>query len=195
MHQATPIDYIRLTTAALWLVLIIVWIVSASRTKRTIQSQAGFAQVFYIVLPIVGAALIFVPKTGIPWLDRPLFPVTAPSALACFFVVLIGVAFTLWARFVLGRNWSNDVAVKEDHTLMRTGPYRIARHPIYSGILLGMLGSAFQHGELRCFIGVFFFFLAYWLKSLAEERFMVQTFGDQYVQYRRKVKALVPFIF
>jgi protein-S-isoprenylcysteine O-methyltransferase Ste14 len=195
MHPASLVDQIRLATALLWFVLAIVWIVSAFRTKRTIQSQASSAQIFYTILLIVGGCLIFVPQFGIPWLDCPLFPVTAPIALACFFIVLIGVAFTLWARLMLGRNWSNNVTVKEDHTLMRTGPYSIARHPIYSGILLGMLGSALQRGEIRCLIGVLFFFLSYWLKSRAEERFMVQTFGDQYVQYRHKVKAIVPFIF
>jgi protein-S-isoprenylcysteine O-methyltransferase Ste14 len=91
--------------------------------------------------------MIFAPQIGIQWLDRQLFPVTVPIALAGLLVVLIGVGFTIWARFMLGTNWSNNVTVKEDHTLVRTGPYRIARHPIYSGILLGMLGSAIQRAR------------------------------------------------
>ena len=195
MHQATPIDYIRLATSLLWMILGIVWIVAAFRTKRTVQRQPIAVQVFYTVLLVIGGCMVFVPNIGIPWLDRPLYPVTVSIAYQCFLIVLIGVAFTIWARFRLGTNWSNNVTVKEDHTLMRTGPYRLVRHPIYSGILFGMLGSALQRGEVRCFIGVLFFFLSYWLKSRVEERFMVQNFGDEYLQYRHKVKALVPFIF
>jgi protein-S-isoprenylcysteine O-methyltransferase Ste14 len=188
VNQVALIDQIRLAATFLWLVLALVWILSARRTKRTVKSQSSAAQVLYTVLLIVGAYMIFAPQIGIQWLDRQLFPVTVPIALAGLLIVLIGVAFTIWARFMLGTNWSNNVTVKEDHTLMRTGPYRIARHPIYSGILLGMLGSALQRGVL-------FFMLSYWLKSRAEERFMVQNFGEEYLQYRHEVKALVPFIF
>jgi protein-S-isoprenylcysteine O-methyltransferase Ste14 len=195
VNQVALIDQIRLAATFLWLVLALVWILSARRTKRTVKSQSSAAQVLYTVLLIVGAYMIFAPQIGIQWLDRQLFPVTVPIALAGLLIVLIGVAFTIWARFMLGTNWSNNVTVKEDHTLMRTGPYRIARHPIYSGILLGMLGSALQSGEIRCFIGVLFFVLSYWLKSRAEESFMVQNFGEEYLQYRHEVKALVPFIF
>jgi protein-S-isoprenylcysteine O-methyltransferase Ste14 len=195
VNQAALIELIRQAASLLWLVLAIVWIVSALRTKRTVKSQSSAAQLLYTVLLIVGAYMIFAPQIGTQWLDRQLFPVTVPIAVAGLLVVLIGVAFTIWARFMLGTNWSNNVTVKEDHTLVRTGPYRIARHPIYSGILLGMLGSALQRGGIRCFIGVLFFALSYWLKSRAEERFMVQNFGEEYLQYRHKVKALVPFIF
>ena len=120
---------------------------------------------------------------------------TVPIALAGLLAVLMGVAFSIWARLVLGGNWSNRVTVKENHTLVRTGPYRIVRHPIYSGILLGMFGSAIQRGGIRCFIGVLICALSFWLKTRAEERFMVQSFGEQYLQYRHRVKALAPFIF
>ena len=96
---------------------------------------------------------------------------------------------------MLGGNWSNRVTVKENHKLVHTGPYRIVRHPIYSGILLGMLGSALQRSWIRCFAGVLICGLSFWLKTRAEESFMVQSFGEQYQQYRHKVKALAPFVF
>jgi protein-S-isoprenylcysteine O-methyltransferase Ste14 len=139
--------------------------------------------------------MIFAKQSGIPWLDRQLFPVTIPIVLTGLLAVLMGVAFSVWARLMLGDNWSNRVTVKENHTLVRRGPYRIVRHPIYSGILLGMLGSALQRGGIRCFAGVLICGFSFWLKTQAEERFMVQSFGEEYLQYRRKVKALAPFIF
>jgi protein-S-isoprenylcysteine O-methyltransferase Ste14 len=169
--------------------------VSALRTKRTVQSQSSAAQLLYTAILVPGVDMIFAKQSGIPWSDRPLFPVTVPIALAGLLIVLVGVAFSIWARLMLGSFWSNRVTVKENHTLVRTGPYRIVRHPIYSGILLGMLGSALQRGWIRCFAGVLVCGLSFWLKSQAEEHFMVQSFGEEYLQYRHKVKALAPFIF
>jgi protein-S-isoprenylcysteine O-methyltransferase Ste14 len=194
VNQAAPIEQLRQLTSFLWLVLALVWVVSALRTKRTVQSQSSASQLLYTAILVVGV-MIFAKQSGIPWFDRQLFPVTVPIALAGLLVVLIGVAFSIWARFMLGSNWSNRVTVKENHTLVRTGPYRIVRHPIYSGILLGMLGSALQRGGIRCFVGVLICGLSFWLKTRAEERFMVQSFGEEYLQYRHKVKALAPFIF
>jgi protein-S-isoprenylcysteine O-methyltransferase Ste14 len=168
---------------------------NALRTKRTVRSQSSAAQLLYTAILVVGVCLIFVKQTAIPWLDRQLFAVTVPIVLAGLLVVTIGVAFSIWGRLILGSNWSNRVTVKENHTLVRTGPYRIVRHPIYSGILFGMLGSAVQRGGIRCFAGVLICGLSFWLKTRAEERFMVQSFGKEYLQYRHKVKVLVPFIF
>jgi protein-S-isoprenylcysteine O-methyltransferase Ste14 len=189
------VEQLRQSTSFLWLVLALVWIMNALRTKRTVRSQSSAAQLIYTAILVVGVCLIFVKQTAIPWLDRQLFAVTVPIVLAGLLVVTIGVAFSICGRLILGSNWSNRVTVKENHTLVRTGPYRIVRHPIYSGILLGMLGSAIQRGGIRCFVGVLICGLSFWLKTRAEERFMGQSFGEEYLQYRQTVKALVPFIF
>ncbi len=195
MNQAALIERLLQATAAIWIALVIVWVVSALRTKRSVKNQSSGWQILYTVILVVGVCLIFAKQIGVPWLDRQLFSVTVAIALAGLLVVLMGVVFSIWARLMLGDNWSNRVTVKEDHTLVLSGPYRIVRHPIYSGILLGMLGSALQRGEVRSFVGVAICGFSFWLKSRAEEQFMVQTFGEEYLQYRRKVKALAPFIF
>ncbi len=189
------VDQLLLATVFIWMALVVVWVVGALHTKRTVRSQSSGSQLLYTAILAAGVYLIFAKQSGIPWLDRQLFPVTVPIALAGLLAVLMGVAFSIWARLMLGGNWSNRVTVKENHSLVRTGPYRIVRHPIYSGILLGMFGSALQRGEMRCFIGVLICALSFWLKTRAEERFMVQSFGEQYLQYRHRVKALAPFIF
>jgi protein-S-isoprenylcysteine O-methyltransferase Ste14 len=195
MNQAALMERLLQATAFLWMALLLVWVVSALRTKRTIQSQSSAWQLLYTAILVAGVYLIFAKQSGIPWLDRQLFPVTVPIALAGLLAVLMGVAFSIWARLMLGDNWSNRVTVKENHTLVRRGPYRIVRHPIYSGILLGMLGSAIQRGGIRCFAGVLTCGFSFWLKTRVEERFMVQSFGEEYLQYRHQVKALAPFIF
>lgn len=195
MNQAALIEQLRQLASLLWIVLAAVWVVSALRTKRIVQRQSSVSQLLFTAILVVGVCLIFVKETGIPWLDRPLFSPTVPIAVVGLAAVFMGVVFSIWARLILGGNWSNFVTVKENHTLIRRGPYRIVRHPIYSGVLLGMLGSALQRGGIRCFIGVLLCVLSFWLKSRLEERFMVQNFGDEYLEYRHQAKALVPFIF
>jgi protein-S-isoprenylcysteine O-methyltransferase Ste14 len=195
MNQAIVIEQLRDWTGVLWMALAIVWVVGALRTKRTVKSQSSVSQFLYTVILVIGVYLIFAKQIGLPWLDRQLIWVTIPIVLAGLLVVLVGVAFSIWARLMLGSNWSNRVTVKEDHTLVRNGPYRIVRHPIYSGILFGMLGSVLQRGEMRCFVGVMICVLSFWLKTRAEEEFMVQRFGDEYLQYSQEAKSLVPFIF
>jgi protein-S-isoprenylcysteine O-methyltransferase Ste14 len=195
MNQAALMEQLRQVAGFLWMALVLVWLVSALRTKRTIQRQSSASQLLYTAILVVGVYLIFAKGTGISWLDRQLVLVGIPITLVGLVTVLMGVVFSIWARVMLGGNWSNSVTVKEDHTLVRRGPYRIVRHPIYSGILLGMIGSALQRGEIRSFVGIVICGLSFWLKTRAEEQFMVQRFGEEYLQYCHQVKALAPFIF
>jgi protein-S-isoprenylcysteine O-methyltransferase Ste14 len=195
VSSSVLIERLHQTATFLWMVLALVWIVSALRTKRTIRTQSSASQLLYTAILAAGVYLIFAQQSAISWLECQLFPVTVTVAVVGLLAVLTGVAFSVWARFMLGGNWSNRVTVKENHTLVHAGPYRIVRHPIYSGILFGMLGSALQRGRIRCFAGVLVCGFSFWLKTQVEEHFMVQSFGEQYLQYRNKVKALAPFIF
>jgi protein-S-isoprenylcysteine O-methyltransferase len=86
------------------------------------------------------------------------------------------------------------VTLKQNHTLVQSGPYRIVRHPIYTGLLVALLGTAVVLGELRCFLGVLLAAIAWKIKSMSEETLMVQQFGDQYARYREQVKGLVPYL-
>jgi len=100
----------------------------------------------------------------------------------------------VWARLVLGRNWSGTVTVKQEHTLVRQGPYVIVRHPIYTGLLAAGLGTAIAYGQIRGLIAVALFLLLFILKIRIEERFMREQFGDDYRIYQEQVKALIPFV-
>jgi len=104
------------------------------------------------------------------------------------------VLFTIWARRHLGRNWSGSVTIKADHELITTGPYRIARHPIYTGLLIAFAGNALVVGEVRGLIAFAIAFAALWRKLKLEERFMREQFGQAYVDYSRRVAAVVPFL-
>ena len=109
-------------------------------------------------------------------------------------LLALGLAFSVWARRHLGRNWSAHVVVKEDHALIRTGPYRHVRHPIYTGILLAMLGMAVAIGEWRTLVGFAFMVLSFAMKSREEESRMRETFPE-YGEYERGTAALIPFVY
>jgi protein-S-isoprenylcysteine O-methyltransferase Ste14 len=188
------VESIRVLTGHLWQALVIVWLLSAFAVKRTVVKQSSKARFWYLFILALGAYLIF-GRVDVPWLNFAFFHVNVAIALAGFAIACIGIAFAIWARLTLGSNWSGAVTIKQDHTLVQSGPYRIVRHPIYTGLLIALAGSALQYGYLRSLIGVLLAGFGFWLKSLFEEQFMAQRFGDQYLVYRQRVRALVPFIF
>jgi len=177
--------------AALWVLLALVWAVAAMGAKRTSRSEPMGARVAYISIFFVGNFLLFRPP-----LSGPLSMLFVPStrAIAIFGLILtaVGVAVAIWARLALGANWSGTVTIKQDHELIRRGPYRLVRHPIYSGILLAMLGTAIGNGRVACLLGVAINFASFRYKWKIEERFLIDQFGEQYIQYQREVGAVIP---
>jgi len=121
-----------------------------------------------------------------------LFPGSFPTQYAGLAVTAAGCLFAIWARLTLGANWSGRATVKQDHQLIVEGPYRLARHPIYTGLSLASLGTALAIGEWRCVLGLIIILLALLVKMSQEERLMMETFPQAYPQYRRRVKALIP---
>ncbi|HEX5353877.1 MAG TPA: isoprenylcysteine carboxylmethyltransferase family protein [Rhodanobacteraceae bacterium] len=181
----------------IWLAWLLYWWVSSMRTKATARSDGLRALLMYRVPMLLGALLLIAtnPPRWLPlWLWRRwLQDSTAWPALGLGLVVL-GLGFACWARVTLGRNWSAAVQLKKGHELIVTGPYRWARHPIYTGMLLALIGTALAIGELRGLLAIAFVFAGLWLKLRHEEAWMREYFGDAYVDYMQRVKALIPGI-
>jgi protein-S-isoprenylcysteine O-methyltransferase Ste14 len=189
----TP-ENIQLWTSWLWLLLLAVWLGFAPLAKRVVYRYPLRQRLAYGVPLLLAVYLLFsraVPR-AIHFLDLTLIHVTLPIAFAGLGLVVCGIAFSIWARFVLDGNWSGAATLKEGHTLTRTGPYRITRHPIYTGFLVALTGSAVEHGQLRSVIGLALCLVVVWMKLAIEERLMLERFGDEYIQYRREVPALFP---
>lgn len=177
-----------------WLALVIIWIVSSAYAKPAARAQSGNSRLIHLILTIMAFVLLFDTRINLGPLNEPVIPASPTLDYLGFGLTMAGILFTIWARFCLGANWSASVTVKESHTLIRKGPYSVVRHPIYSGILLGALGTALAFGRMRCFVGVVLLTIGFRVKSLLEERFMQEQFGMQYTSYKHDVKALVPFI-
>ena len=109
-------------------------------------------------------------------------------------VCVLGLFVTIWARRTLAGNWSSDVTFKKDHELIRRGPYRFVRHPIYTGLLIMCLGTAIEIARVRSWLAVPLMAAAFWIKLRQEERLMLSHFPDEYRAYQKEVKALVPFV-
>ena len=109
--------------------------------------------------------------------------------------MVAGLLFAVWARVHLGRNWSSSVTIKQGHELITTGPYAVVRHPIYTGILAGILGTAIALSQVRGFIALVIFFLIFWFKLRMEEQWMSSQFGETYATYSHQTAALVPYVF
>ena len=175
---------------AIWLILLIVWLVLAFRTKRTIRRQRGSFPTIVIVL----LAVAVIERVSAHDLYTRLWRLSLFPAGLCVFLTLFGAAFAIWARFTIGANWSGVVTLKEDHELIQSGPYAYVRHPIYSGlILMGIATAAFfaQPYEFIIFSVVLILFI---FKMRMEEQLMIQQFQSEYLEYRKRVKAIIPFL-
>jgi len=179
---------------AAWLALVAVLLAGAFTAKRAARRESWSSRGVHMALLAVAMMLLFSGTRHFGPLTWRFVPASAAGAYTGLALTVAGVAFAIWARAVLGGNWSGTVTIKEDHTLVRRGPYRIVRHPIYTGCLLGFLGTAVVFGELGGLMGTAIAFLSFWLKSRVEESFLTEHFGPQYQRYQREVKALIPFV-
>ena len=190
------IAFVDIAVTWLWVAFLALWFLAGLVSKRTVQVQSGGSRLLQSAFVFLGVALMFNFHHWITsgWLAVRLTPANAPVVLCGGALTLAGLLFCVWARVVLGRNWSSAVTIKQDHQLVLRGPYRIVRHPIYTGLLIALLGTAMIIGVTRAFVGVLVIGLGFWLKSQTEEQFMLHQFGAQYVDYRQRVHALIPFV-
>ena len=177
-----------------WLVFAAIWVLAAVSTKRTVYREPRAQRLRYWVLLVIAYLLLFYgPRLPYP-LKLSIIPHVAPTAWAAAVLCGIGLAFAVWARVTLGRNWSGVVTLKEGHELVERGPYRFVRHPIYTGILTMFFATALAQGHLSGFVGTLLMFASFWIKLRDEEKLMLHQFPERYADYRRRAKRIIPFV-
>jgi protein-S-isoprenylcysteine O-methyltransferase Ste14 len=178
--------------ACCWAGWLIYWLVMAVSTKRTLE-RGGFFEYRIVggilILALLGAGrILHISAQSHAWRT------TLALGVLTDCMVLAGLAFTVWARITLGRNWSSEVTFKEGHELIESGPYALVRHPIYTGLLLMALGTAVNSGRAISLAALIAVYGAIWWKARQEEGIMSRHFPDSYPEYRRRVRAIIPFV-
>ena len=176
----------------LWLAWLVYWFVAGRNVKAARQIESAGSRAAHIVPLILACLLLWPAHLPGNFLGAPVVPWNAVLYPIGVVLVAAGLLFACWARYVLGRNWSGVVTVKQDHELIRSGPYRYVRHPIYTGLLLAFAGSALARDQWRGVLAVVIVYLALWRKYRLEERWMEQTFGEAYRRFREETPALIP---
>ena len=179
----------------LWLAFYTCWFLAAFIAKRAKQKVDWGGRMRYVIPVALAYLLMFNRDLNIGYLGYRLIPRTAPIGVAAIAITVTGMLFAAWARVYLGRNWSSVPVIKEGHELICGGPYRLVRHPIYSGFLLAMAGTFLANGRVRGLLSVILIAIGWIIKSRMEEVFMVQTFGTQYEDYRRTTGGIFPRLF
>ena len=179
---------------ACWLVFVAVWVVAAASTKRSVCRESRAQRLRYWILLVI-AYFLLVKGRRLPYpLGAHIIPHTQATAWTGAVLCIVGLAFTIWARATLGRNWSGAVTLKECHELIDRGPYRLVRHPIYTGLLTMFVATVIALGHVAGIIGALLVFVSFWIKLRDEEKLMLKQFPDQYAAYQQRVKRIIPFV-
>ncbi len=175
--------------AVVWVVFWIGWLAASVNTKQTASSRRSPSVGIRIAIAVVVLVLF---RTGV--LRGHAASVDNPWSEGVGLALLVaGLALAVWARLYLGRNWGAPMSEKVDPDLVTTGPYRSVRHPIYSGIIVGTIGTAVALSPYwliaTVLLGGYFVYSA-----TVEERIMARRFPETYPAYKRSTKMLIPFV-
>jgi protein-S-isoprenylcysteine O-methyltransferase Ste14 len=182
--------------ALCWGVFLAFIVASAFSAKRAVQRDRRWTYGWVALVALVAAFLVVRRAPYLStFLDRTLHRSSTPLLSLCAdAIALAGLVVALWGRIELGRNWSLNPSIQEDHELIERGPYVYVRHPMYSGLVLMLLGAVLWQGS---WLGGAFFIICLvgtWLKLRQEERLLTEHFGESYLKYKARVKALIPFL-
>lgn len=176
----------------LWIVLMLVWVVLMFGMKRAKKREGWDERLRYLLFLFVGVWLIFATRSNFEALNYRVLPNERMVWGIGLALTAIGVSIAIWARLSLGANWSGTVTLKNQHELVRKGLYRWIRHPIYTGIGLGMFGSAIIGGYLAGLIGAGLILLGFYIKARKEESFLREEFGAGFEEHARQTGMFLP---
>ena len=188
LAEGVPMHVVDIVIFVCWVAFWIYWLAASVGVKSGRFGWRRFAgarvAILLIVLLLVRLRVFKNDHgvTGNPWLQG--------IGLVIF---LLGLALAIWARIYLGRNWGMPMTEKKDPELVTTGPYSTVRHPIYTGIILAMIGTTVAV-SLYWLVAVILASAYFFYSATREERYMAGVFPDTYPRYKQATKMLIPFI-
>jgi len=177
----------------LWLAWGVFWFVASPFVKNDKVSERMSRRLHYMIPMVVGFFLVFQRLT--PGSIHGQLYYSHGIDISGNLLTLGGLVLSVWARIRLGRNWSGHINLKEGHKLIRTGPYRFVRHPIYTGMSAAAAGSAMTAATGGAYVGLALIFIAILIKIRREERIMLSEFGEEYQRFKQEAASLLPFVF
>ena len=177
-----------------WILFAVIWLVAAFWTKRSVYQQSRVQRLGYVIPILIGGYLVFKGHRLSDPLDLRVIPHVDALAWTGVVLCIAGLAFCIWARFTLGRNWSGVVTLKGGHELIVHGPYALVRHPIYTGLLTMFVATVIVVGHVAGIVAAPFVFVSIWIKLRHEEKLMLKQFPKEYAAYEQRVKRLIPFV-
>ena len=182
------------TIYAMWGAWLLSWTGAMLWANRTEKRDAIGAELFFRALFYAGLILLLAfPANQHYYAQTQLWHFGAGTNWILAALTAAGLLFTWWARIHLGRLWSDWVVKKAGHHVVDTGPYRLVRHPIYSGLILAALATAIEKGTSFALLGVVIITVAFYTKARREERFLRAELGENaYNAYARRTAMLVP---
>jgi protein-S-isoprenylcysteine O-methyltransferase Ste14 len=184
----------RYLIPAFWIIWLAIWIGASFNVRRTREREDWRTGIYNRVPVLLGTAMLTAPQLLPAALTRRFLIGPEPPAIGTL-LIAAGLVFSVWARWHLGRNWSGIVTVKQGHTLVTTGPYHRVRHPIYTGLLVGLLGTALAIGAPYGFIATALILVGLVIKLHVEEERMRDTFRADYEAYSRRTARLIPGVY
>ena len=181
-----------LLTGGLWMAFQIYWAIAAKNSAPATRSESRRSRGIHVLILNISFLLLFIPVPGLTRHFLPDSPFLVPIGLA------LQVAFFLlafWSRRHLGRNWSGEVSIKSEHQLVRSGPYRFLRHPIYTAMFGMYIGTAIVSAQYNTLVAIALMAIAYGRKIPMEEKALGEAFGPEYDSYRGHSWALIPGLY
>jgi protein-S-isoprenylcysteine O-methyltransferase Ste14 len=176
---------LRIAISITWAVFGGYWLAAAFGAKERLRSTRRLPLTGLTVLSV--ALLARVLRNGGLAVHSPVLGAIGAVLFAC------GMVLAVWARVHLGRNWGMPMTEKAEPELVTSGPYRFVRHPIYSGLLLGLLGTVLVTNLIGlvivALVGTYFYYSA-----SVEERNLAATFPTAYPAYQTRTRMLIPFV-
>lgn len=177
---------------ALWVIFSVYWSIAAKDSAATRTSESWWSRQFHLIVVNVALAVLVLPVPGLTmrFLPQSRAIVVAGLAIQAAFLLL-----AVWARRHLGSNWSGEVRIAAGHQLVRTGPYRWVRHPIYTALLGMYCGTALVSGQIHALVALGMVIVAYCRKISMEEKALRNTFGAEHEIYRQETWAWIPGVY
>ena len=177
-----------------WILFAVIWLLAAFATKQTVYKESRAQRLRYTIPILLGGFLLAKGHRLSDPLNHRVIPQVEALAWSGAVLCVAGLAFCIWARFTLGRNWSGLVTLKGGHELIISGPYALVRHPIYTGLLTMFVATVTVVGHVAGIIAMPFVLVSFWIKLRHEERLMLKQFPNEYAAYQQRVKRIIPFI-